>query len=443
MNTIKYLLLLVAVAFGFVGNIFGQATVAFNCSEVGIIVTQSGIPTATRSTFSKLTIDNSTTPGTNVVTPLFSIPYNINATAYNPQDGFLYSFEIGSLTRFFRIDANGDYDVLTAVAPGTAPAGNAYKGAAINDSGLFYLIANGASDTGIFYIDLNAPNGAGNYPTTRMGLGGGQTGIPDIVWNSANNTLYGIEAGVSAQYGKVCVIELAVNGKSVTSFTRIGTAVASRYSFGGVYIDYSGGNANGTMNGTLNDDNSVYRFDLTTGARTQLTGSWTTGQGSTPINDGASCPALWADISVTKDDAITSMSPGDATAYTIVVSNAGPTGASGVQVSDLLPAGIPAANVSYTAAVAGGAATLVTGTQTGAIDDTVSLPVGASVTYTLTLRVPANFAGNTLENTVTAMPPATIFDPDLTNNTATDINTILRADVFIPVNPHVRGTTLK
>ena len=49
---------------------------------------------------------------------------------------------------------------------------------------------------------------------------------------------------------------------------------------------------------------------------------------------------LQNDVSVTKDDGVTSVVPGATTTYTIVVSNSGPSTATSVSVSDALPAGV-------------------------------------------------------------------------------------------------------
>src|SRR5690554_1989730 len=132
------------------------------------------------------------------------------------------------------------------------------------------------------------------------------------------------------------------------------------------------------------------------------------------------CPK--ADLSVTKTDGKTNYIPGFSTTYTIVAGNNGSIEVEDAIVEDLVPAGIPAINMSYTAVASAGSSTNVTGTQTGAINDLVSLPVGGTVTYTVTVFIPASFTGD-LVNTVTITPPAGITDPDMTNNTATDTNT--------------------
>jgi len=101
----------------------------------------------------------------------------------------------------------------------------------------------------------------------------------------------------------------------------------------------------------------------------------------------------------------------------VVAGNNGPFGVQGALVKDSVPVGIPAGNVSYTAAVLNGGATSLVGTGTGNINDVVSLPVGATVTYTIRVRIPEDYTGN-LVNTVTIDTPPNVVDTNLTNNIA-------------------------
>lgn len=127
-----------------------------------------------------------------------------------------------------------------------------------------------------------------------------------------------------------------------------------------------------------------------------------------------------ADLSVTKDDGKTAYIPGTTNIYTIVVRNVSGSNVLGAKVSDGLPAGIPAANMSYsTPVLTGGATTSITGPQTGALNDVVNLPVGATVTYAVTITIPVTYTGN-LTNVATVTSPAGSSDPTLGNNTATD-----------------------
>src|SRR5690606_6400070 len=185
--------------------------------------------------------------------------------------------------------------------------------------------------------------------------------------------------------------------------------------FGAMY-----GDANGFIYGVANTG-GFYQFNTVTGKGTLLSASPSSG-----TNDGAHCVnspiELVADLYVTKTDGTDKYVPGGTTTYTVVVGNNGPFGVQDAEVVDLVPVGIPAANVSYTAVASAGSATAVTGTQTGAINDLVSLPVGGTVTYTVTVNIPASYTGN-LVNEVTVTLPVNVTDPELTNNNASDINT--------------------
>ena len=105
---------------------------------------------------------------------------------------------------------------------------------------------------------------------------------------------------------------------------------------------------------------------------------------------------------------------GSALTYTITVANAGPGGAPGTTVVDSFPAAF--ANPTWTCAGSGGGTCAASGS--GTIAQTVALPPGASVVYTVLGTVAASASG-ALTNTATAVvaPPAS--DPDTSNNTAT------------------------
>lgn len=126
-----------------------------------------------------------------------------------------------------------------------------------------------------------------------------------------------------------------------------------------------------------------------------------------------------ADISVTKTDGVSSVIAGDSTTYTIQVSNAGPSNVAGIVVTDTQPS---AATFTWScAASAGSSCTQASGT--GSINTTVSVLVGGTATFTVTAQV-NGLATGTLTNTVTVTPPDTISDPDLSNNSASDVDTI-------------------
>ncbi len=129
-----------------------------------------------------------------------------------------------------------------------------------------------------------------------------------------------------------------------------------------------------------------------------------------------------ADLSITKDDGVTSVAPEGSVAYTITVANAGPSAVTGATVTDTFPAVL---TCSWTCAGAACAAT----SGSGSIAEGLDLAPGASVTYTASCTVAAGSTGS-LTNTATVAPPSGVPDPVPTDNTATDTDQVLS-----PVGP--------
>ncbi|MBU1822393.1 MAG: DUF11 domain-containing protein, partial [Bacteroidetes bacterium] len=134
-----------------------------------------------------------------------------------------------------------------------------------------------------------------------------------------------------------------------------------------------------------------------------------------------------ADLSITKSDAKGTYTPGTTTTYTVVVSNTGPSNVVNATVTDNAPNGTTITN--WTAMFAGGAAGTSAGN--GNLSQLVSIPNGGSITYTITVAVPASFTGD-LVNTATVAAPAGVTDPTPGNNSATDTDTQdSRADLIV------------
>ena len=136
-----------------------------------------------------------------------------------------------------------------------------------------------------------------------------------------------------------------------------------------------------------------------------------------------------ADLAITKTDndggssitgAVGSVVPGTSETYTIVVTNNGPSNVTGASVVDTLPANCT--GDTWTATQSGGASGF-SASGSGNISDTVTMPVGSSITYTVTGAVSPSARG-TLTNTATVTAPAGVNDENLANNTATDTDTI-------------------
>ena len=86
-----------------------------------------------------------------------------------------------------------------------------------------------------------------------------------------------------------------------------------------------------------------------------------------------------ADLAITKDDGQTTAVPGQTVTYTVTATNNGPEDVVDATVADTMPAVLT--GVTWTCAAAGGASCTANGA--GDINDTVDLPVGSSLTYTV------------------------------------------------------------
>jgi large repetitive protein len=126
-------------------------------------------------------------------------------------------------------------------------------------------------------------------------------------------------------------------------------------------------------------------------------------------------PPVSADLAITNTDGLAQTYPGDPVTYTIVASNNGPDNVTGATVTDNFPSALT--GVSWTCAGSNGG--FCSGSGTGDINDTVNLPLSASVTYTVSATFSASATGM-VGNTASVTSPSGATDPNPANNTATD-----------------------
>jgi|CXWL01.1.fsa_nt_gi uncharacterized repeat protein (TIGR01451 family) len=136
-----------------------------------------------------------------------------------------------------------------------------------------------------------------------------------------------------------------------------------------------------------------------------------------------------ANLSITKTNGATSEVPGTPVVYTIVASNAGPSAAGGVSVADTFAA--PLSGCGWSSLSAGGASGNTNNAGPANLGDTLSMPAGSSVTYTVTCTIDPAAAG-TVANTATI--GSAVFDENAADNTATDSD---------PLTPQVDLTITK
>jgi uncharacterized repeat protein (TIGR01451 family) len=204
------------------------------------------------------------------------------------------------------------------------------------------------------------------------------------------------------------------------------------------------GTVSTTATGTLTNTASVAVPSFLTDANTADNSA----TDSDPIN-------IQADLSITKTDSVGNVTAGTSVTWSIVVRNASTsTGASnGSLVTDTVPATV--SNVTWTCGSATLGATCGAANGSGnTISTTANLPVGATLTYTVTGKLQVSATGN-LVNSATILAPASgVSDPtDLSrtgagNNSATDSDTITTVpDVSLlksvsPSGTQVPGTDL-
>ncbi|WGM30642.1 DUF11 domain-containing protein [Brevundimonas sp. NIBR11] len=141
--------------------------------------------------------------------------------------------------------------------------------------------------------------------------------------------------------------------------------------------------------------------------------------------------AQTADIGLAMTDGVTSVTAGGATTYTIVMTNDGPDAASGVAFVDTLPA-----RLTFTSLVTPGGWTCTTpavGASGQVQCSSGTVAVGTNSNFALTVGVDAAApGGSTVSNTV-AFTASDAFDPNASNNSATDIDTVIAVPPPAPV----------
>jgi uncharacterized repeat protein (TIGR01451 family) len=129
--------------------------------------------------------------------------------------------------------------------------------------------------------------------------------------------------------------------------------------------------------------------------------------------------ATQADLAITKTDGVSTLTPGGATTYTVVVTNNGPAAVTGATVTDTAPEGVTFGGWTCTGTAGG----VCPSSGSGHLNATVTLPSGSSVTFSINANVKPDAAGS-VTNTATVTLPAGVGDPNPANNVATDTDTI-------------------
>lgn len=136
-----------------------------------------------------------------------------------------------------------------------------------------------------------------------------------------------------------------------------------------------------------------------------------------------------AALSLSKTDGKDTIFPGQATSYSIIVFNNGPSTVNGIRVQDAFPAQLT--SLSWTCSATAGSSCAATGVQTGNINHQVNLNPGGSATFTVNATVRDDASG-TISNSAALDSP---IDPGTNNKTATDTTSIIpQADLELDVS---------
>lgn len=350
-----------------------------------------------------------------------------NASAYNHADNLIYAITHSQGAPpnnlnydLVRVGSNGQVQNLGPVSGLPAPAdGSAnpvpspYVAGVIGSDGFYYVLPSAAGNQ-MQRINLATLTATSVTLSRSISVG-------DLAWSGGS--LYGHEASTGQFFS------IGTTG----TVTNIGAPIST------------GGQAFGVMYGVSNgvwgmrNDGDLYRFDLVTGVATKVAESppASGNDGAVCVNSSLDFPT---DTTVSKTDGQTAYQAPQALTYTVVVRNTGPFGMHNAVVTDALPTGITTATWTCGAATGGGVCHAASGSAAGgniingAIVDLPYDPgppaLASSVTFTVTMTVPAGRTGD-LVNTVSVVSPSGSSDPTLANNTATDTNTQRSADLAI------------
>ena len=146
-----------------------------------------------------------------------------------------------------------------------------------------------------------------------------------------------------------------------------------------------------------------------------------------------------ADLAVTKSNGVDSVTAGGTTTYTVRVSNGGPSSVTGAILTDPAATGLSKTAVTCSAAIGNQCSTAPTIAQLQAGFTLPALALNGF--YEITISADVTATSGTVSNTATVAAPTGTTDPDLTNNSATDTDTVPSADLAVTKSNGVDSVT--
>lgn len=254
----KFLLFILIASFNF--SLFSQST-PFNCDFNAYLFQFNDVYALDLASGSSYQVATDITPG------------NINATGYNPADGYIWGYTSNPAKTIVRIGKN--FFVDTFHVPQLSGS-NMYVGD-IDTNGIYYLKGGGTS---YYTIDLN-PNSTNYTKYISSGTLSKNLSIADWAFNSVDGQLYTVERSTNHLY------RINPSSSFVTDLGEVPVLNGLSYSYGAVYFDSTGQfyiSANQT--GTIYIVNNVQAISLGDSISSNL---FAFGPSSSS-NDGARCP---------------------------------------------------------------------------------------------------------------------------------------------------------
>ncbi len=283
-------------------------------------------------------------------------------------------------------------------------------GASVNTTGNVTSTNGGTGNTATATVTVNAvlpPSIVKSFSPTAI-VSGGTTTLTLVISNpNALTTLNGVAVTDTFPTGMTVAAPLTTtNTCGGTLLDNLGGVLAD----GAAGIQLTGGSIAPASNCTITVLVTATQSGVNTTGNVSSTNGGTGNNGSAPISVGGGV----ADLQAVKSADPTSVSPGGAISFTIVLTNNGPDAANGATFSDAVPA-----EVSILSAVCGGAAGGAVCGSVNVAGQNVTMtiptfPSGGSLTITINGIVTASSGGFT--NTARITPPVDIVDPNEPNN---------------------------
>jgi uncharacterized repeat protein (TIGR01451 family) len=383
---------------------------------VSIRAASGGLPTGGDLASSSLNITNYATGGQAFFSATFAAPTNITS-------GNQYAIVIHASAAYGTSGKNLGF---------SDSAANASQGGDVYGGGSLIHSTNGGTSWNVIQYSVAPTTSDGGF-RTYVGGNSGYNSIGDLISSMKDSNP---PAGTSPTWSTL----------SWTSVVPTSTAVkfqaAASNSLGGPFNFVGPDGTSGTYFTTTNASLSQFNGSRYLKYRSFLS---TSNSSSTPVlNDATVCYSSeplspTADLSITNSDGQTSKAAGASTTYNIQATNSGPSDITGATVTDTFPAVL---SCTWTCTGSGGGTCPAPASGSGNINASVNLPNGGHANFVAVCSIVSSATG-TLANTASINAPAGATDPDTSNNSATDSESlVIQPDIAVTITDSVNKVAI-